>query len=89
MVMLDEMIDWPGSRDELRTLLPLLVQNCGCGCSFDDDNFVSASPTCTAVAVLRDRRFLSGLVFARSLAARLQAEERTTTSRGGSPTARS
>jgi hypothetical protein len=71
----EEHLELLATADEVNELTRILVQTCGCGCSFAKGEFVSATPECTAVRALRDRRFVLGVLFARGLRRQLEAEE--------------
>jgi hypothetical protein len=73
--MLEEALELLATRVEADDLLRVLVGACGCGCVYTAGDLVSANADCSAVAALRDRRFVLGLLFARRLRERLKAEE--------------
>ena len=76
-----ETLELQGTPDEARELMGVLVRNCGCGCSYDGRAVVGPSPGCAALRALRERRFILGMLFARSLRRQLVAEESTRTRR--------
>jgi hypothetical protein len=73
--MLEEALELQATRAETEEMVGILVGTCGCGCSYGEGDLVSANPDCAAVAALRDRRYVLGLLFARRLRDRLRAEE--------------
>lgn len=73
--MVDELIEFLGTRDEMEQLATALVRTCGCGCTYGDGELIRGEPDCTAVQGLRHRRFVVGLLFARQLRPQLLAEE--------------
>jgi hypothetical protein len=73
--MVDEFMELVGSRADVDQLGAVLVRGCGCGCTYRERELVSRNPDCGAVRGLRDRRFVLGLLFARSLRPQLESEE--------------
>ena len=71
----EEQLELLATADELRELARILVRDCGCGCTYSENEFVSPTPECAAVRALRDRRFVLGVLFARGLRRQLEAEE--------------
>jgi hypothetical protein len=74
-IMVDEFMELVGSRADVDQLGEVLVRGCGCGCTYRERELVSRNPDCGAVRGLRDRRFVLGLLFARSLRPQLESEE--------------
>jgi hypothetical protein len=74
--LVDEYVELPTTDEDAAALLDILVRACGCGCCTVDGELVSSIANCSAVAMLRDRRFVLGLLFARSLRQQLLREKR-------------
>ena len=72
---MEELLEVRATSTEMGELAHILVRDCGCGCSYTEGEFVSATPTCAAVRALRDRRFILGVLFARGLRHQLETEE--------------
>jgi hypothetical protein len=71
----DEYVDLPATAAETSELLEIIVRECGCGCTSVNGDLTSATPTCGAVRMVRDQRFVLGMLFARTLRAQLWDEE--------------
>jgi hypothetical protein len=66
-LILRRVIELSGTPDEMSELLGILVRECGCGCSYTARELANPAPGCAAVRMLRKRRFVLGMVFARRL----------------------
>jgi hypothetical protein len=71
----NEYVDLPATAAETSELLEIIVRECGCGCTSVNGDLTSTRPTCGAVRLVRDRRFVLGILFARTLRAQLRDEE--------------
>ena len=71
----EEYLELPTTPAETAQLLSIAVGQCGCGCTVRDFALSTGSANCTVMQMLRDRRFVVGILFARTLRDQLQREE--------------
>ena len=72
---MEQYVDLPTTRAETAELLAIVVRECGCGCTARGGQLTGFDTDCSAVRTLRDRRFVLGLLFARTLRRQLELQE--------------
>jgi hypothetical protein len=72
---MNEYVELPIGAAEAAELIDIVVRQCGCGCVASDWTLRTGAADCTAGRTLRDRRFVLGIVFARTLRHQLEDEE--------------
>lgn len=71
---MEQQATWHGTEAEAESLALAIEANCSCG----DEQPGGASGNCAAHQLFGQQRVLDGLLFARRIAGRLQAEEDST-----------
>jgi hypothetical protein len=72
---MDRYVDLPISDLQTAELISIVVRECGCGCATSDGTVTYTNSDCFAVRILCDRRFVLGVVFARTLRQQLEDGE--------------
>jgi hypothetical protein len=75
MSMASDYLELPTTAVETAELVSIVVRQCGCGCTSSDSDLTAGGPNCSAVRALRHRRFVLGVLFARTLRRQLERQE--------------